>query len=124
MSSYINRSLLEDLFAGVEMKASAEDRLASVNSLSAEFADLALNSLERIAYDFSAEGWTLHQIANEIGVARTYIPTMIAAHAARTGLPSPQKQRRSYEHAVDISGLVSREARLRKAAAAGPPAAG
>lgn len=95
-----------------------EDRLAMVRGLSDTFVELAVNSLERVAYDLSGQGWTALQIADEIGVSRSNITAMIAAYATRTGLPSPVRQRRSYEHAVDISRLVSREARLR----AGEPA--
>ena len=113
MSVYINHSLLEDLFAGVELQDSTESRLATLNGLTDAYIVLAVNSLERIAYDLSGEGWTVRQIADEIGVGSPYITGMIAAHAARTGLPSPQRQKRSYEHAVDISRLVSREVRRR-----------
>jgi len=113
MSSYFNNSLLDDLFAGVEVKMTVEDRLKALRAMTDEFVNLALNSLERAAYDLSSQGWEPRQIANELGVSRNYIPTMIDAHAARAGLPSPVRRKRTYEHAVDISGLVSRQARLR-----------
>ena len=113
MPAYINHSLLEDLFADVELVMDPDDRLAKIRLMTDVFVDLSVTSLERIAYERSRDGWTAPQIANEIGVSRLYIPAMIAAHAARTGLPILRRKSRSYDHAVDISRLVSREARVR-----------
>lgn len=113
MPAYINHSLLEDLFADVEVKMDPDDRLAMIRQLTDVFVGLSVTSLERIAYERSQDGWTAPQIANDIGVSRLYIPAMIAAHAARTGLPVLRRKARSYDHAVDISRLVSREARVR-----------
>lgn len=120
MSSYFNHSLLEDLFAGVELKVLPIERKEALDGLCDEFSRLAAISLSRIAYDLSGEGWTARQIADEIGVGREHILGMIEAHATREGLPSPVRKRRSYENAVDISRLVSRQAR-EQAAAARPP---
>ncbi len=113
MSSYFNRTVLADLFVDVESKPGTEDRLAAIRRLENEFADLAAQSLERIAYDLAVRGWTVAQIAHEIKVSRDYIPRMAGRYAARTGSLSPFATTRDYTGAVDISSLVSRAARRR-----------
>lgn len=116
MAAYFNNTLLGDLFADVEMKVGTEDRLAAINRLQDDFADLAARSLERIAYDLAVRGWTVAQIAHEIKVSRDYIPRMAGRYAARTGLLSPYATTRDYTGAVDISAKVSRAARERATA--------
>ena len=86
-----------------------------IRALEQEFARLALDSFERIAYELADRGWTARQIANELGVSRGYITRMAGAYAARGGLLSPFRETRDYSHAVDISRMVSREARSRAA---------
>lgn len=115
MSAYVNKSVLESLFEDVEMKAKAEARINAINALTTEFTNLALDSLERIAYDLIKAGWTVQQVAHEIGVSRNYIPRMADAYANRAGHLSPFPRNRRYAHAVDISALVTREARRRAA---------
>ncbi len=118
MSTYVNNTPLQELLANVEMQSNPETRLQMIRSLEAEFSSLAVTALERVAYDLAERGWTVRQIADEIGVSRTYISAMAAAFASRTGRLSPFPSTRSYDHAVDISRLVGREARRR---AADPP---
>jgi hypothetical protein len=119
MTSYFNRTVLGDLFSDVELKPGTEDRLAAIRRLEDEFAGLAAESLERIAYDLATRGWTVAQIAHEIRVGRDYIPRMAGRYAARRGLLSPFATTRSYEGAVDISRLVSRA--IREAGPEGAP---
>ncbi len=121
MTSYFNRTVLGDLFSDVELKPGTEDRLAAIRRLEDEFAALAAESLERIAYDLATRGWTVAQIAHEIKVSRDYIPRMAGRYAARSGLLSPFATTRSYEGAVDISRLVSRAIREVDRAEGSPP---
>lgn len=113
MGAYVNVSLLDELFASVEERVLPTDRLDMIRRYQNEFVDRAVTSLERVAYDLAEDGWTARQIAHEIGVSRNYIPAMAAAHAGRTGRLSPFRSTRAYDHAVDISGLVSKEASRR-----------
>ena len=113
MNSYVNSRPLVELFAGVENAPSVDSRIAAIRALQEEFVRLAVTSLERVAYDLAEKGWTARQIADEIGVSRTYIAKMAGAYAAREGRLSPFPTPRRYDHAVDISALVGAEARRR-----------
>lgn len=115
MSSYINNRPLEELFADVESRPDPVVRVEMIRGLEQEFARLALDSFERIAYDLGERGWTVPQIANELGVSRNYIARMGGAYAKRRGFLSPFRTTRDYSHAVDISGAVRREVRQRVA---------
>ena len=127
MGTYVNDRVLADLFADVEMKRSVDDRIRAIASLTEQFVSLTTDSLERIAFELADDGWTIRQIADEINVNRDRVMRMIRAYAHRTGRICPiPAGRRSLDNAVDISRLVSKEARRRDEAearaAAEPPA--
>lgn len=111
MSIYFNVNQLAELFAGVDQQRSIDARLASLDSLKREFTMHAVNAYERIAYERSEQGWTLRQIADEIGVSRNHIPSMITAYAERGGLVNPLRHRRRYEHAVDLTQMIRSHAK-------------
>lgn len=106
MSSYVNSRALNDLFADVEMKPDVTDRIDAIRAIEAYVAGLIATSLERIAYDLNQQGWTINQIADELGIGRAHIPKMATAYAERQGKLSPFPRYRSYANARDIRRQV------------------
>jgi len=115
MSTYVNNTALEDLFASVEVRPDPLVRVEMIRGLQAEFVRLAVDTLEKVVYELADRGWTIHQIADETGVSRSNVARMAGAYAKRSGRLSPFPHTRSYDHAIDISRQVSMEARRRAA---------
>lgn len=101
---------MTEVFVPLDLEQHASERARLLHEIEADFIDNLTRIYQRTAYELSEQGWTLHQIGDELSCSLATVRHLIAAHAAAEGRISPLRSQRTGKGVLDIRGLVQRRA--------------